>query len=913
MRRMISVLLLVSAAVLFPIGVAADWAHVTVYDSSTFADRATSLLDSPAVRQQLAARLTEQLAIAGYPEAVNFRPGLQLVIETAVDTDTFRSIFRASLRRAHAAVLAGGSGGPGLDLGDSATLLTSTAALSNRSPAPAAPSGELDDSLSNTTRRLANWGVWDLDSTVSTIATGCLLAAAAAAAAAVVLARDRRRAVRRVGAVLIIDGAVIFGVLIGGQWYAQHLVKDQQLRQAIGDAVWHGTTDLRIISLWIAAYGLIVAAAASTSRRWTPRVVASAVQGWAQRRRATTGGTVLLGLLVLLAGVVLVQNPKGNLELLAVLAGLWLSYLGLTELLRVLQTVASRGSRLGLRRVVLVGSAVVAMLAVVTVALTVSTKRAAARADASGQLRCNGAASLCDLRLDEVMFPGTHNSMSSSLYPGWLFGEQIQTIKGQLDSGIRALLIDTHYGVPSTLRLPGSESPLVLTDRAAELQTPSQETADPAAAERAARLAARAPRAAKATRGIYLCHNYCELGAVAFSSVLADLKGFVDTHPDDVVITIIQDATTPTDTAAAIEAAGLGERVATLQQGQPLPTLGSLVTSGHNLVVFAEQGGAGSPPWYQPAYNWFQETPFAFKTASGFTCRPNRGTSGNPLMLVNHWVTDSPPDPAVAGAVNTSKALEQRIQTCIAQRGVLPNIVAVDFSERGNLVSTLRAINLAKVREVRKADHPKTPPGQEAGPPPVATPAPEITVGPLPAVPPGTTITSLTGGNPAQFCVILPTAAREVVAWAETVLGDAPGDAGVTDLAYGPVLARDLGIYVDNAPIEVAERARPLLGVAQAAVTTLKNLGFRDDMIGSLADQAAAALTAPGNPDGITARAALVARLSEAISPSRLAAAGVVFAAGQPDPATVLDLGFVPSTLTQGSAFSSCPAVLASL
>ena len=72
----------------------------------------------------------------------------------------------------------------------------------------------------------------------------------------------------------------------------------------------------------------------------------------------------------------------------------------------------------------------------------------------------NGAgASCCDLPLDQVVFPGTDNSMSSALYPGWLFGEQVNTIKAQLNAGVRALLIDTDYGVPSTAYLPGSGSP----------------------------------------------------------------------------------------------------------------------------------------------------------------------------------------------------------------------------------------------------------------------------------------------------------------------------------------------------------------------------------------------------------------------------------------------------------------------
>ena len=60
--------------------------------------------------------------------------------------------------------------------------------------------------------------------------------------------------------------------------------------------------------------------------------------------------------------------------------------------------------------------------------------------------RCNGSADLCDRTLDRVAFVGTHNSMAAEGEPGWLFAAQDAGIGPQLDDGVRALLIDTHYG-----------------------------------------------------------------------------------------------------------------------------------------------------------------------------------------------------------------------------------------------------------------------------------------------------------------------------------------------------------------------------------------------------------------------------------------------------------------------------------
>jgi len=105
----------------------------------------------------------------------------------------------------------------------------------------------------------------------------------------------------------------------------------------------------------------------------------------------------------------------------------------------------------------------------------------------------------------------------------------------------------------------------------AEIATPGTEQANPALAQQAAQLAARAPKGAADKRDIYLCHNFCELGAVPFSDVLGDLGAFLDTHPDEVVITIIQDAVEPLATSQAFIAAGLEDRVYTpgVPRGSP--------------------------------------------------------------------------------------------------------------------------------------------------------------------------------------------------------------------------------------------------------------------------------------------------------------------------------------------------------
>ena len=60
---------------------------------------------------------------------------------------------------------------------------------------------------------------------------------------------------------------------------------------------------------------------------------------------------------------------------------------------------------------------------------------------------CNGSRTLCGRRLNEVVFPATHNSFAAADEPGWLFANQRHGIERQLRDGIRGFLIDIHYGV----------------------------------------------------------------------------------------------------------------------------------------------------------------------------------------------------------------------------------------------------------------------------------------------------------------------------------------------------------------------------------------------------------------------------------------------------------------------------------
>jgi hypothetical protein len=103
-------------------------------------------------------------------------------------------------------------------------------------------------------------------------------------------------------------------------------------------------------------------------------------------------------------------------------------------------------------------------------------------------------------------------------------------------------------------------------------------------------------------------------------------------------------------------------------------------------------------PWLRAQFDLVQETPYRFRTPAEVearaSCRPNRGRARSPLFLLNHWVDTSPfPQVRNAARVNAFPVLLRRARRCERTRDRLPNLVAVDFYEQGDVVGVVRALN----------------------------------------------------------------------------------------------------------------------------------------------------------------------------------------------------------------------------
>ena len=78
-------------------------------------------------------------------------------------------------------------------------------------------------------------------------------------------------------------------------------------------------------------------------------------------------------------------------------------------------------------------------------------------------------------------------------------------------------------------------------------------------------------------RDVYMCHGFCELGALKLVSVLSDMKDFLVANPGEVLVVVIQDESVgAADIVRCFEQSGLIDFVYKGPQG-PWPTLREMV------------------------------------------------------------------------------------------------------------------------------------------------------------------------------------------------------------------------------------------------------------------------------------------------------------------------------------------------
>ncbi len=700
-RRLAAFALAVAASVALLAAAVTGYTNRAFFSADQFAARASAALDNDAVTTEAAKRISDQL-VAVEPNLVAVRPVLEGVVGGIVGGGAFQDVFRAGVSDLHRAVFEQDEDTVTLTLADiGATLRGALAALDPKLakqipaqqtlslvdgdlPAPVAAAIAVADAI--------RW-----------LPLLLLVIAVILGGGAIRLAPDARRGWIAIGASISVVAVLC---LVGLR--ATEAILLTSIDSASGRDAVSGIWDAFLADLWrgiilIAISGAVIAAAASSLLR--------PVDIGAQMRRAwalasTTPKSVrwraIRAIVLIVAGVLIVIRNDEFVSLAVTIVGLYIAYAGVAELMRL--TTATPGQavadqRRGRSTLVAVGITAGAILGLG--AIFIGVGGLSERSLAVQTEGCNGSQSLCDRTLNDVAFPSTHNSMSAASNPGWLFAQQEKGFTDQLRDGIRGLLIDAHYGVETqdgTIKTDLSD--LSSSERQAYEAELGSDALD--AALRIRDRIVSSPEVGP--KKVYLCHRFCELGAITLDKSFGQIRDFLAANPDEVLVIVIEDYVDPEEIAAAAQRTGLLDYIYKGPVDGPLPTLQQMIDSGGRVLMLAEnEDGGPEIPWYHAGYDaLLQETPFSFHNPSQLTdpaklpasCEPNRGPASAPLFLINHWIDTSPaPKPSNAAKVNTRKAILDRVHTCEDQRDLLANLIAVDFYREGDVFGAVAQLN----------------------------------------------------------------------------------------------------------------------------------------------------------------------------------------------------------------------------
>ena len=703
-RRVVVRLLVVAASVVMVLALVAGYARRAAVDSDQFANRATAALRDDSVRALVAERITDDVVLENAADLTAARPIIQSAASGIVGSRAFTGLFRSAVRDVHRALFEGDRDTVTLTVADVGTVFA--AALEQVRPSLARnleSTGRvalLKRDVGSVTGDLARLG-----DKVRVLALVLLALSLILAAGAIAVSRDRRRTVVALGIGLAGAGVVLIVAYAVARSLAIDQVEGPENRAAAG-AVWDAFLgDLRTASWILAGSGAILAAAgASLIRPVDTREPVLRAAHWLATEPRHPALRVLRGVGFVAGGLLVIVEREAVLSLVLAVLGVYVIYEGVAAVLRVVYRPPAPGEKAPrariTRRVTVSGRQLaVPLIAVALIAAAVATFLGTGGTTTAAPAKgpCNGHEELCERRLDRVVLPATHNAMSGPT-AGKFGSQQDRPIADQLDDGVRALLIDTHYAD----LLPNDRLRTYFGSRAELRRRAAQDGVNADAVDAALRIRDRLGFAGEGERGMYLCHTFCELGGTELEPVLDDLRDFLIANPNEVVAVINQDYVTPADFVAAVQDADLEDLAYRGPIGADGLTLRQMIDRNRR-VIFLAENRAGAASWYHLAYESItQETPYSFSKVEQLTkranlpasCQPNRGAANAPLFLLNHWITTDPvPLPSNATKVNDYGPMLRRTRECRRIRKHLPNLVAVDFYRRGDLFRVVDTLN----------------------------------------------------------------------------------------------------------------------------------------------------------------------------------------------------------------------------
>ena len=670
----------------------------SLFDERAFSIRVASSLENPHVAGFAAQQIADAV-IGAKPDLIGVRPLLVGLCQSIVSSPPFRAAVRRGARVLHHSITTGQAREIVLTVKDVGAVFESAVAtqpeLVKKLPKGVTTTLGRLESLPGGERAAA---IVRFAGRVRALAIGLLVLGVALCVVSVRLADERRRSIVRLGLGLTGLALVLAITARFGGAFLSLSMRHDELAPVLAGVAGAFLSGLMIWAIALGLTGLVVAAASASLLERVP--IAAWFDGgrrWLIGPQPRMRVRLLRGLLGAGAGAAILMWPGPSLTVLAWFAGGIVAFAGLREsfiaslhLLPQMEPKVARtrgetprGPSLG-RAMALVGG--LALLAIAGMVWIVTRPDAEA---AVGEVRAyNGLPQLGDRRLDEVVFPTTHNSMGGGDVEGWMFPNQSAGIRRQLDDGIRGFLLDIHYGVPA-----GNYIKTHIDSAGNSMEKYAREVGDEGM-KAATRIRDRLVGVETGKMGIYMCHGFCELGALGFVDALEEMRDFLVANPGEVLVVVLQDeSVAAADIERCFVESGLIDFVYKGPLGPPWPTLREMVESDQRVLVMTENLRDGIA-WCHPAFDVLQETPYTFHAPTEFSNAPNRGSPKGTLFLMNHWIESTPmPKPSNALVVNTRDVLRERIRKFRKERGHVPNLVAVDFYQEGDLVAVVRELN----------------------------------------------------------------------------------------------------------------------------------------------------------------------------------------------------------------------------
>jgi hypothetical protein len=631
------------------------------------------------------------------------RPVLESVVATVIETSAFRDVFREAARQTNLVLFERDRRSVAFDLADASQVVRF--GLESVAPdlAKSLPK-EVDLALLKLKDREFAGGSLQAADKVRVLGLIAPIVAGLLLIGAVVVSVDRRLGVLRAAVAVGVTGMMLALVLLIARArllagvVGQDEVTDQEVRDAVAGILDAFLGGLFVWALVLALVGAVVAGAAAVLDPERSESPAARLAARLTAPPATAPGRAARAVAAIAAGFLVALEPQLALNVAALLIGAFLVYFGAGELLLMLQPPGDSGAaeaarRTALKRGLAAGAAAVVAVAVALVLVTRGEER---RDGSTPREGCNGSVELCDLRLNEVAFAGTHNSFSAADSPGWFIANQKRTIPRQLKDGIRLFLLDPHWGIEADDGRVNTDFESEGRDRNKVVKALPPDVL--AAAERlAGSVGIRGAGAGEPD--VWMCHTACELGATPLVEGLADIREFLDENPGEVVVIFIEPYVGPEDIERAFQDAGLEDRTVEIDRAQPLPTLGELVRADKRVVVLTEKDADGEVPWYLDGFSFVQDTPLGATKVDQLSCELNRGDPDSPILMLNHWADVFPPQRAANAKFLTREELLERAHECERKRGLPVSFIATDHYDQGDLVAAVDELNAERARQ----------------------------------------------------------------------------------------------------------------------------------------------------------------------------------------------------------------------